>query len=188
MNILNTKWTDSVKAQKSFNEVVHVNVFESIGNFLDGNNSLISREENIRHLTVQEIHPLSDDSSMSDSLAFTAMTHEDLSPGCEGHYTVPSPSQAALSHGPWRTWGKCWSLSPLNLFVVWGFSSHSRIFHSYGDVTIAGKGLQIFIYARYSWQLSSKVYLAYHTYCDTGHPFIMVISEDPWHSHLLPSV
>ena len=23
---------------------------------------------------------------------------------------------------------------------------------------------------------------------DTGHPFIMVISEDPWHSHLLPSV
>ena len=82
-------------------------MFESIGNFLDGNNSLISREENIRHLTVQEIHPLSDDSSMSDSLAFTAMTHEDLSPGYEGLYTVPSPSQAALSPGPWRTSGKC---------------------------------------------------------------------------------
>ena len=30
--------------------------------------------------------------------------------------------------------------------------------------------------------------LACHTYCDMGHPFIMVISEDPWHSHLLPSV
>ena len=27
-----------------------------------------------------------------------------------------------------------------------------------------------------------------HTYYDTGHPFIMVISEDPWHSYLLPSV
>ena len=27
-----------------------------------------------------------------------------------------------------------------------------------------------------------------HTYCDTGHPFIMVISVDLWHSHLLPSV
>mgnify|MGYP003691732393 CR=1 FL=1 len=27
---------------------------------------------------------------------------------------------------------------------VWGFSSHSRIFHSYGDVTITGEGLQIF--------------------------------------------
>ena len=30
--------------------------------------------------------------------------------------------------------------------------------------------------------------IAWHTYCDTGHLFIMVISEDPWHSHLLPSV
>ena len=29
---------------------------------------------------------------------------------------------------------------------------------------------------------------AYHTYCDTGYPFIMVISEVPWNSHLLPSV
>ena len=27
-----------------------------------------------------------------------------------------------------------------------------------------------------------------HTYCDTVHPFIMVISEDPWHSLLMPSV
>ena len=27
---------------------------------------------------------------------------------------------------------------------VWGLSFHSRIFHSYGDVTITGKGLQIF--------------------------------------------
>ena len=26
---------------------------------------------------------------------------------------------------------------------VWGFSSHSRIFHSYVDVNIAGEGLQI---------------------------------------------
>ena len=29
------------------------------------------------------------------------------------------------------------------LFVCLGFSSHSRIFHSYGDVAIAGEGLQI---------------------------------------------
>ena len=27
-----------------------------------------------------------------------------------------------------------------------------------------------------------------HTHCDTGLPFIMVISENPWHSHLLPVV
>ena len=34
---------------------------------------------------------------------------------------------------------------------VWGLSSHSRIFHSYGDVTITGEGLQILTYARHSW-------------------------------------
>ena len=32
--------------------------------------------------------------------------------------------------------------------------------------------------------LSSEGSLACHTYFNTGHPFIMVISEDPWHSHL----
>ena len=31
-------------------------------------------------------------------------------------------------------------------------------------------------------------FLACHTFCDTEHPLIMVISEDPWHWHLLPSV
>ena len=29
--------------------------------------------------------------------------------------------------------------------------------------------------------------LACHTHCDTGQSFIMVIFEDSWHSHLLPS-
>ena len=83
----------------------------------------------------------------------------------------------------------------LNVFVfclfVWGFSSHSRIFHSYGDVTIAGEGLNM-TYARHSWPLSSEGSLACHTYWNTEHPFTMVIAEDPWpwrwHSHLLPSV
>ena len=74
------------------------------------------------------------------------------------------------------------------MLFVWSLSSHSRIVHSYGDVTIAGEGLQILTYARHSWPLSSKGSLTCHTYCDTGLPFIMVISEDPWHSHLLPSV
>ena len=52
------------------------------------------------------------------------------------------------------------------LFVclfVWCLLSHSRIFHSYGDVTIIGEGLQILTHA---WH-SPKI--------------------DPWHSHLLPS-
>ena len=54
---------------------------------------------------------------------------------------------------------------------VWGLSSHSRIFHSYGDVTIAGEGLQILTCARHSWPLSSEGSLACHTYCGTGHPY-----------------
>ena len=44
----------------------------------------------------------------------------------------------------------------------------------------------IFTYARHSWPLSSEGSLTCHTYCDTGLRFIMVISEDPWHAHLLP--
>ena len=72
------------------------------------------------------------------------------------------------------------------LFKV--FSSHSRKFHSFGDVTIAGEGLKIMIYTRHLWPLSSEGSLACHTHCYTGHPFIMVILEDAWHSHLLPSV
>ena len=76
--------------------------------------------------------------------------------------------------------------NPHRLFGV--FSYHSRIFHSYGDVTIAGEGLQIWTYARHSWPLSSEGSLACHTCCGTGHLIIMVISKDPWHSHLLPSV
>ena len=34
--------------------------------------------------------------------------------------------------------------------------SHSRIFHSYGDVTTTGEGLQILTYARHLWPLSSE--------------------------------
>ena len=79
----------------------------------------------------------------------------------------------------------------ISLFVClfWGvFRPNREIFFSYGDDTIAGEGLQILTYARYSWPLSSEGSLACHTHYDTGHLFIMVISEDPWHSHLLHSV
>ena len=77
------------------------------------------------------------------------------------------------------------------LFVclfVWGFTSHSRIFHSYGDVTITSEGLHILTFTRHSSPLSSEGSLACHTYCDTGLLFIMIITEDPWRIHLLPSV
>ena len=73
-------------------------------------------------------------------------------------------------------------------FCFKGLSSHSRIFLSYGDVTITGEGLQIWTYTRHSWPLSTEGSLACQTYCDTGHPFKIVIFEDPLHSHLLPSV
>ena len=39
------------------------------------------------------------------------------------------------------------------------------------------------------WPLSSEDSWSWHTYYDTlKHPFIIVISVDPWHSQLLPSV
>ena len=37
---------------------------------------------------------------------------------------------------------------------VWGLSFHSRLFQSYGDVTITGEGLRILTFARQSWPLS----------------------------------
>ena len=74
----------------------------------------------------------------------------------------------------------------MSKLFVWGLSSYSRIFHSYGGIT--GDWLQILTYPRHLRPLSRKGSLACHTNCDTRHPFIMVISEDPWHSHLLPSV
>ena len=78
------------------------------------------------------------------------------------------------------TWGLDIAVS-LDLFClfVWSFSYHSNFFYSFGDVTIADEGLQILTYAQHLWPFSNEGSLACHTYYDTGHPFIMVISEDP---------
>ena len=59
---------------------------------------------------------------------------------------------------------------PFDLFV-WNFSSHLNIFHSFGDLTIAGEGLQILTFARHLRPLSIEGSLGCHTYCDMGHPF-----------------
>ena len=87
------------------------------------------------------------------------------------------------------TWGLGFAVS-LDLFClfVWSFSYHSKFFYSFGDVTIADEGLQILTYAQHLWPLSSEGSLACHTSCNTGHPFIMVISEEPWDSYPMPSV
>ena len=54
----------------------------------------------------------------------------------------------------------------ISLFVYfWGFSFHSRIFHSYGNVTITREGQQILTYASHSWTLRSEGSLACYTYC-----------------------
>ena len=76
------------------------------------------------------------------------------------------------------------------LFVclfIWVYRP-TQEYHSHGHVTMTGEGLQILTYARHSWPLSIEGSLACHTYCDKGHLFITVISEDPWHSHLLLSI
>ena len=68
--------------------------------------------------------------------------------------------------------------------LLWGLSSHFRIFHSYVDITFTSEGLQILTYAQYSWPLSIKGSIACYTYCDTGHNFKMVNFENPLHSQL----
>ena len=57
-----------------------------------------------------------------------------------------------------------------------------------GNITFTGVRLQMLTYARHLWPFSIEDSLGCHNYCDTGHPFIMVISEDLWQPHLLPSV
>ena len=59
----------------------------------------------------------------------------------------------------------------------------------FGDVTFAGEGLQILTYI-YSALMAIEQwgFLTRHNYCDTGLALKIVISEDLWHSHLLPSV
>ena len=87
----------------------------------------------------------------------------------------------------------CWYKSKQRAVIYKQYDvclSHPRIFHSFGDDTTAER-LQIFTYVGHSspltW-LSSVESLTWHTFCDTGQPFTMVISEDPWHPNLLPCV
>ena len=61
----------------------------------------------------------------------------------------------------------------VSLFAL-SFSSHSRILNSYGDVTITGEGP-----LTYDLPMFALVAIKQYSYCDTGHPFIMIISEDP---------
>ena len=77
---------------------------------------------------------------------------------------------------------------PVSLFVCLEFSVPLENFSLIWRRHHCRWRLQILTYARHSWPMSSEGSLTCHTHCDTGLSFIMVISEDPWHSHLLPSV
>ena len=73
-----------------------------------------------------------------------------------------------------------------DLFVCYiGLTSHSTTFHyciwrcrhyRWGALNLT--------FARHSWPLSSEGFIAWHSECDTGHPFIIVISEDPLYSRI----
>ena len=71
-----------------------------------------------------------------------------------------------------------------NVCLFGVFRPTQEFFHPIGDVTITGEGLQSLTYARHLLPLNIEGSLACHTY----YPIKMVISEDSWHSHLVPSV
>ena len=63
----------------------------------------------------------------------------------------------------------------IDCLFAWAFTSNLRIVHSYGDVTITGEGLLFSIFTRPL--MTSEGCFMCHIYCDTGQPFIMVISD-----------
>ena len=90
------------------------------------------------------------------------------------HYKDPSPLKSRW----WRAWTfikhvahRQWcslsaheqqrNLLEFCLFEL-GFSSHLRYFHSHGDVTITGEGLQILTYSLHWWQFSIEGSLLCH--------------------------
>ena len=72
---------------------------------------------------------------------------------------------------------------------IWSLSAHSREFFTPLETSpLPVKGCKCWLMFGTYDHWAERVFLACHTYFDTGHPFIMFISEDPWHSHLLLSV
>ena len=72
----------------------------------------------------------------------------------------------------------------ISLLVCFGFFVPLKNFYSYGD-TVTGK---IWTFSSMICTYGIECSLTCHTYCDTVHPFIMVVSEDQWHSHIMPRV
>jgi hypothetical protein len=67
----------------------------------------------------------------------------------------------------------------IDRLIVYSFTSCSRIFHLYGDVTMTGEGLQnLGLDARRSGPLSREGSLSCHTYCETGPRFFRSHPKD----------
>ena len=71
----------------------------------------------------------------------------------------------------------------IQLHLIWGLQDLCRVFVLFvcclsSHLRIFSSPFIILTYTRHSWPLNSEGSLACNTYCDAGHPFIMVISED----------
>ena len=77
------------------------------------------------------------------------------------------------------------------LLVCLGFSTHYRISTHLETSPLPVKGYKFWPMLGTHDPQGRESSLACQTYCDTDRvmqPFIMVISEDPWHSNQLPTV
>ena len=69
------------------------------------------------------------------------------------------------------------------------FVSLKKIFFSLFPIELEIKFFYLFLGMKLHVNIwCSEGSFTCHIYCDTALPFIIFISEDPWHSHLLPSV
>jgi hypothetical protein len=103
----------------------------------------------------------------------------------EFHYLVYRQLQLILILSTQIMSCRCIYLSNTNIelidwLIIYCFTSRSRIFHLYKDVTITGEGLQNLDlkYARRSRPLSREGSLSCHTYFDTRTRFFRSHSKD----------
>ena len=69
------------------------------------------------------------------------------------------------------------------VFLIWGFTSLSGMFHSYVDVTIANEGLQMLTYTLHSWPLSNEGSLPCKAYCVHivgTQGWLLFVPHHPW--------
>ena len=69
-------------------------------------------------------------------------------------------------------------------FFIWVFHPTRGLFSHIES----SEGMQIKTFTKLSMAFGNEASLACHPYYYTGRPFITVISEYPWHSHLWSSV